>query len=390
MNSRSHTKIVCTIGPKTASVEEIRKLLDRGMSVARLNLSHGDLNYHSNAIDSIRTVEKETGHRIFIALDTRGPEFRVFCKTPLAIGEGDPVRIMRTADLRGTSNLERSVHHVGTDVDNFGFLKPGNAITFDDGKLCVLVEKVEPDTVVCRSLGTRLLQSNKRVCFPENPANRVFLDKDDTEGLHLGIQKNVDAVFLSFVERADDVFLARKLLRGRQIKIISKIESLAGVRNIDAIVEISDGVMIARGDLLNGVGVETMFSVQKLLIQARKTKPVIMATEMLCNMTREPTPLRSEIADIGYSVLDGCAAVMLSEETACGKYPSESVDVMRKVCMDAERFMGYCHENVRISGVGELGLLDLDGSKIYLVSLQNDCGVDREFMFRRGVYFTYL
>lgn len=382
MDPRSHTKIICTIGPRTSSVEEIRKLLARGMSVARLNLSHGDLSHHSNTIDSIRAVERETGHRIFVALDTRGPEFRILCKAPLAVGQGDSIRIVKAKDLE---DLPQDVQCVGTDVDDFGFLNPGSTVTFDDRRLSVLVERVEPSGIVCRSLGTHLLENNKRIHFPESPGNKVFLDEKDIKGLELGIEKNVDAVFLSFVENASEVSSARKLLKGRQIKVISKIESLRGVKNIDAIVRVSDGIMVARGDLFNDIGVETMFSTQKLLIQACKTKPVIMATEMLSSMAQRPTPLRSEIADIGHSVLDGCAAVMLSEETARGKYPSESVDVMRKVCMDAERFIGYSHECVKVNSAREL---DPGEQKICLVSLPEGCDMDRELMFRRGVYFA--
>lgn len=375
MDCRSHTKIICTIGPKTDSVEEIARLHARGMSIARLNLSHGSLGYHSHVIDNIRAAEKMSGHRIFIALDTRGPEFRVSCRGPMKIHKGDSVRIVK--------GDPRSPDEIGTDVESFEFLSPGSIITFDDRKLCVAVEAISSEAALCKSLGTHLLEDNKRICFPRSPG-KPFLGEEDIKGLQLGIEKDIDAVFLSFVEKAADVFLARQLLDGHNVQVVSKIESLAGVENAEAIAEASDGIMIARGDLFNSIGAETMFSTQKRMMHKCRARPIIMATEMLSNMAHEPTPLRSEIADIGHSVLDGCAGVMLSEETACGEYPSESVDVMRRVCMDAESFAGYTHECMDVNDIEELRL---KRPAISLVRMENRCRA-RKYMLQRGVYFA--
>lgn len=302
------------------------------MSIARINLSHSTQKEISLIVKNIRSVEKEAGHRILIALDTRGNELRISCKEKKDVLDGDYIKIVKSTQF----DEEENVHKIGVNLKSFEFVKTGTKITFDDNKLSGEVIQSEDAFLMVKALNSHQLEDNKRVYFPDLP-ECSSMQGQDCEDIRFGILEGINMVFLSFVEGKSQLTECRKLIKDKPVQIISKIESLRGFKAIEDIFSFSDGIMIARGDLLNDVGVDCMFSIQKMLVYACKSKPMIMATEMLSSMVNRRFPTRSEISDIGNAVMDGCSAVMLSEETANGKYPLESIDVMRRVCIDAEK-----------------------------------------------------
>ena len=328
------TKIVCTIGPKTESVETLKELLNRGMNVMRLNFSHGDYEEHGNRIKNLRQAISETGIRAALLLDTKGPEIRTIAledKKDVSIKAGQ--KFIFTTDKSVIGNSER----VAVTYEKFAQdLKVGDIVLVDDGLLEMSVTEVKGNEVICIAKNNGELGENKGINLPNVSVNLPALSEKDMEDLKFGCKNNVDFVAASFIRKADDVRQVRKVLRengGERIQIISKIESQEGLDNFDEILEESDGIMVARGDLGVEIPVEEVPCAQKMMIRKcnRAGKVVITATQMLDSMIKNPRPTRAEANDVANAILDGTDAVMLSGETAKGKYPLAAVEVMNKI-----------------------------------------------------------
>ncbi|WP_241569074.1 pyruvate kinase PykF [Rosenbergiella collisarenosi] len=336
------TKIVCTIGPKTESEEMLTKLLDAGMNVMRLNFSHGDYNEHGQRIANLRAVVSKTAHHAAILLDTKGPEIRT-----MKLEGGNDVSLQAgqtftfTTDQSVIGNKERvAVTYSGFAAD----LSIGNTVLVDDGLLGLEVVEVAENTVVCKVLNNGDLGENKGVNLPGVSIQLPALSEKDKRDLVFGCEQGVDFVAASFIRKRSDVLEIREHLKqhgGEHIQIISKIENQEGLNNFDEILEASDGIMVARGDLGVEIPVEEVIFAQKMMVkkcnQARKV--VITATQMLDSMIKNPRPTRAEAGDVANAILDGTDAVMLSGESAKGKYPLEAVTIMATICQRTDSVM---------------------------------------------------
>ncbi|KLV02195.1 pyruvate kinase [Photobacterium aquae] len=329
------TKIVCTIGPKTESVEMLTKLANAGMNVMRLNFSHGDFAEHGQRINNLREVMATTGKNLAILLDTKGPEIRT-----IKLEGGQDVSLVAgqeftlTTDTTVIGNSERvAVTYPGFAKD----LAKGNTILVDDGLIEMEVLETTETEVKCKVLNNGDLGENKGVNLPGVSVNLPALAEKDKADLKFGCEQGVDFVAASFIRKAEDVKEIRELLNangGEKIQIISKIENQEGVDNFDAILEASDGIMVARGDLGVEIPVEEVIFAQKMMIEKcnRARKVVITATQMLDSMIKNPRPTRAEAGDVANAIMDGTDAVMLSGESAKGKYPIEAVTIMAQIC----------------------------------------------------------
>ena len=328
------TKIVCTIGPATESVETLKELLNRGMNVMRLNFSHGDYEEHGMRIKNFRQAMSETGIRGGLLLDTKGPEIRT-----MLLKDGKDVSIR--AGQKFTFSTDQTVignnERVAVTYENFAKdLKVGDMVLVDDGLLELDVTEIKGNEVICIARNNGDLGQKKGINLPNVSVNLPALSERDVEDLKFGCQNNIDFVAASFIRKADDVRQVRKVLQengGEKVQIISKIESQEGLNNFDEILEASDGIMVARGDLGVEIPVEEVPCAQKMMIKKcnRAGKVVITATQMLDSMIKNPRPTRAEANDVANAIIDGTDAVMLSGETAKGKYPLEAVDVMNKI-----------------------------------------------------------
>ena len=328
------TKIVCTIGPVTESVETLKELLSRGMNVMRLNFSHGDYKEHGMRIKNFRQAMSETGIRGGLLLDTKGPEIRT-----MTLKDGKDVSIK--AGQKFTFTTDQTVvgdsERVAVTYENFAKdLKVGDMVLVDDGLLELDVTEIKGNEVICIARNNGDLGQKKGINLPNVSVNLPALSEKDVEDLKFGCQNNIDFVAASFIRKADDVRQVRKVLQengGEKVQIISKIESQEGLNNFDEILEASDGIMVARGDLGVEIPVEEVPCAQKMMIKKcnRAGKVVITATQMLDSMIKNPRPTRAEANDVANAIIDGTDAVMLSGETAKGKYPLEAVDVMNKI-----------------------------------------------------------
>ncbi len=336
------TKIVCTIGPKTESEEMLTQLLNSGMNVMRLNFSHGDYEEHGNRIKNLRSIMASTGRIAAILLDTKGPEIRT-----LKLENGNDVSLVAgqtftfTTDQSVIGNNERvAVTYPGFALD----LQVGNTILVDDGLIAMEVQSTTDNEVVCKVLNNGDLGENKGVNLPGVSINLPALAEKDKRDLIFGCEQSVDFIAASFIRKRSDVQEIREHLNahgGNNIQIISKIENQEGLDNFDEILEISDGIMVARGDLGVEIPVEEVIFAQKMMIEKcnRVGKPVITATQMLDSMIKNPRPTRAEAGDVANAILDGTDAVMLSGESAKGKYPVESVRIMATISERTDRIM---------------------------------------------------
>ena len=332
------TKIVCTIGPSSESPEIIEDLIKNGMNVARLNFSHGTHEEHLAKMKTIRKVRRKLNRPIAIMLDTKGPEIRTgnFNIDEVFLKPGD-VFTLTTRDVEGTEEIV-SVSYEGLPND----VEVGSVIYIDDGLVQLEVTEIKDGTdVVCKALNNGVLSNHKGVNLPGSKTNLPAITPKDIDDIKFGIENDIDLIAASFVRKKEDVYEIRRILEdngGEHIKIISKIESQEGVDNIEEIIEASDGIMVARGDLGVEIRTELIPIVQKEIIRKanKAAKPVITATQMLDSMIRNPRPTRAETTDVANAIIDGTDCVMLSGETAGGKYPVEAVSTMRNICITTE------------------------------------------------------
>ncbi|MDC3412634.1 pyruvate kinase [Aquibacillus sp. 3ASR75-11] len=333
------TKIVCTIGPASESVEILVQLIQAGMNVARLNFSHGDFEEHGQRIVNIREAARKTGETVAILLDTKGPEIRtgVLKGGEAQLNKGDIVYVSMD-EIEGTS--ERISVTYPKLIDD---VHEGSKILLDDGLIELeVMEKInDKNELKTIALNSGLLKNKKGVNVPNVSVNLPGITDKDAQDIEFGIQQGVDFIAASFIRRAKDVLEIRELLErhhATDIQIIPKIENQEGVDNLDSILQVSDGLMVARGDLGVEIPPEDVPLVQKDMIRKCNTagKPVITATQMLDSMQRNPRPTRAEASDVANAIFDGTDAIMLSGETAAGLYPVEAVQTMSNIATKAE------------------------------------------------------
>jgi len=343
-----HSKIVCTIGPKIANEKDIGRLMSAGMNVARFNFSHGEYDWFANTFEIIRKVRRERNRLdVAIALDTKGPEIRTgrlakgsAAGDPgfqLSIKPGDSFLFANDAALMESGDAS----NIYVDYSDIGStLQPGDAMMIDDGLLEFVVTESGNGWVRAAAVNAGSLGERKGVNLPSKCLSLPAVSEKDRRDLEFGVEQNVDMVFASFVRKAEHVQELRNVLgsAGSGIQIISKIENLEGVQNFDGILKASDGIMVARGDLGIEIPAPKVVVAQKLMISKCNLagKPVICATQMLDSMISQPRPTRAEVSDVANAVIDGADAVMLSGETAKGKFPEEAVRAMCGICVEAE------------------------------------------------------
>jgi pyruvate kinase len=336
------TKIVCTIGPSSNDKETIEKMHERGMDVARLNFSHGTHEYHQKIIDAIKEINSKLEIPIGIMLDTKGPEIRIgMFKEPVILKDNDKIRIT-TKDIEWCDEKVIQVSYKNLPK----IIEKGSLIYIADGTVELKAESISDDEIECLvSIGGEL-STRKNVNIPGAIVDLPAVSEQDIKDIEFGIKNNIDFIAQSFVKTPEDVLEVRKILKkhnAEHIHIISKIESFQALESLDKIIDISDGIMIARGDLGVQIPIENIPSIQKNIIHKcnLKGKPVITATQMLESMTKNPKPTRAEVTDVANAILDGSDAVMLSGETASGKHPLRAIDMMDRISRKTEKTLKF-------------------------------------------------
>ena len=375
------TKIICTIGPASDSPEVFRRMCLEGLNVARLNFSHGTHEEHQKKIDMIKAVREELNLPIAIMLDTKGPEYRIrtFQDGKVTLRDGDPFTFT-TRDVEGNDSIV-SVSYAGMADD----LEPGDRVLVNNGLVIFEVERIDGTEIRCRVLTGGVLSDRKSMSFPGKVLRQTFLSEQDKADLLFGIQNGVDFVAASFVSGKQDLLDMKAFLDangGGDIGVIAKIENQSGVDNIEEICTVCEGIMVARGDL----GVEVPFTelpaIQKHLITKCRMlgKRVITATEMLESMITNPRPTRAEISDVANAVYDGTSAIMLSGESAAGKYPVEALRIMGEIAEETEKHIDYIGQfrtrefviRNRVDAISHAACtmaIDLDAKAIVVTSL---------------------
>jgi pyruvate kinase len=336
MNSR-HSKIVCTIGPATHSPRMIRRLIQAGMDVARLNFSHGTHQMHAQSIAMLHATAAELGKTIGILADLQGPKIRTGALAgggTVNLRSGQPFTITTAKILGDSTRVSTIFRPLPREV------KSGDRILLSDGLIELRVEKVSGHEVVCRVVNGGELGEHKGINLPGVKLRVPALTEKDRQDLRFALAHGVDYIAVSFVRRAEDIQLAKTLIRRarKDTPVIAKLEKPEAIENLEEILRVSDGVMVARGDLGVEMNPEKVPVVQKSIIaRAREfRRPVITATQMLESMTQNPRPTRAEASDVANAIFDGSDAVMLSAETASGKYPIESASIMARIIQEAE------------------------------------------------------
>ncbi len=339
---KKKTKIICTVGPSSSTPEQLKALIANGMNIARLNFSHGTHEEQLEKIKTIKKVREELGVPVALLLDTKGPEIRTKLlendeKVELEAGQTFTLTIR---DIIGNKEIVSVTYdQIVEDV------KAGNRILIDDGLIELLVKEVTATDVICEVVNGGSLGNRKGVNIPSVNINLPGITEKDREDIIFGIENGVDFIAASFVRNAQAVRDIRAILDeyNADIQIISKIENEEGIDNIDEIIKESDGIMVARGDLGVEVPVESVPKMQKAIIKKCNDayKPVITATQMLDSMIRNPRPTRAEVTDVANAIYDGTDAIMLSGETAMGKYPVEAVRMMANIARETEENLDY-------------------------------------------------
>lgn len=336
--TRRRTKIVCTLGPASKTPDVIRTLIRDGMNCARINASHGNHAEHAELIRLVRQLAKEVGRPVAVLYDLQGPKIRVREDTPnlpLEVKAGEQIRlVVRRVPQEG---------EIGVDYDDLdGDVQPGQPLLIDDGAVATVVERVGDGEIHCRVSNDGVIGKRKGINLPETAVSLPAMTEKDRADALFAVKKKVDVIALSFVRRTSDVIELKDLIAsaGSRIRVISKIEKSHALEDLHGIIEASWGVMVARGDLGVELSPEEVPTVQKKIIREanRRRRPVITATQMLDSMSRNPRPTRAEASDVANAVLDGTDAVMLSQETATGRYPIETVRMMVRILRTTEHY----------------------------------------------------
>jgi len=336
------TKIVCTLGPSTEDDSILRELMVSGMNVARLNFSHGDHEYHLKNMQRIRRLADELNKPIAIMLDTRGPEIRLelFENHRVELKKGQTFTLCTQSILGNAERASITYKELPRDI------REGTSILIDDGLVSMTVRSLNDQEIVCVVNNDGVVSDRKGINVPDVDLSMPYLSQKDREDIAFGVRNGIDFVAASFTRNADDILEVRRLFsqEGRSnVNIIAKIENMQGVQNIDEILRVSDGIMVARGDLGVEIPLEQVPVIQKMLIRRAYSsgKPVITATQMLDSMMKNPRPTRAESTDVANAIYDGTSAIMLSGETAAGQYPVEAVRTMASIALCAEGDINY-------------------------------------------------
>lgn len=337
------TKIVCTLGPATDNIEVFRELVNCGMDVARFNFSHGDHSIHLGRLETLRQLREEAGKPIAALLDTKGPEIRVrqFVSGKVLLENGK-IFTLTTRDVDGTDEIV-SITYEGL-VDD---IKAGDTILIDDGLIELEVKEILDNTdIKCEVITGGYVSNNKGINVPDVEISMPYISEKDREDIIFGIENGFDFIAASFVRTAGDVLQIRRILEEHNcnsINIIAKIENLQGVEHIDEIIQVSDGIMVARGDMGVEIPGEEVPVIQKMIIKKvyNAGKQVITATQMLDSMMKNKRPTRAETTDVANAIYDGTSAIMLSGETAAGDYPVEALKTMVKIAERTEQDVDY-------------------------------------------------
>lgn len=337
------TKIVITIGPATSSLDMIEILIQRGVNVFRLNFSHGDHNIHANSIKNIRQVSKKLDKEVAILQDISGPKVRIGkIDGVLKLNQGDNLKLCKEKYNEDKYELDLSYPLI-IDMVNIG-----EEVFFADGTLQTIVVDKDKNSLTLKLLNSGELTSHKGVNFPKTKLAISAITQKDEDDLAFGAKQNIDIVALSFVQNRQDILKAKNIMKKENFEpfIVSKIETTEAIDNLKEILDISDGVMIARGDLGAELGVTKVPRIQKHIISLANemNKPSITATQMLSSMKDNPFPTRAEVSDIANAVYDGTDAVMLSDETTIGSFPIQSVDILHNTIKDVEKDYNYFKE----------------------------------------------
>ncbi|MBQ9097519.1 MAG: pyruvate kinase [Clostridia bacterium] len=336
------TKIVCTLGPASETKEVISKLCKAGMNVARLNFSHNTHADHKRKIDIVKEVRKELDIPVAIMLDTKGPEYRIktFENGKITLSDGDKF-VFTTEEVTGNEKVVSVSYPKLTEE-----LSAGDTILLNNGLLSFEIETIEGNNIICRVLCGGELSDRKSMSFPGKVMKQKYLSEQDKQDILFGLQNDVDYIACSFVSNKQDLIDVHNYLKeigAENIELIAKIENQSGFDNIEEICQYCDGIMIARGDMGVEVPFDWLPAIQKKLITKCRLlgKRVITATEMLESMINNPRPTRAEISDVANAVYDGTSAIMLSGETAAGKYPVRSLEIMAKIAETTEQNIRY-------------------------------------------------
>jgi pyruvate kinase len=335
------TKIVCTLGPGVNSSQMIKRLIRAGMNIARINLSHGNLDEHAHFIAMVRDNAERLGSNVAILADLPGPKYRTgeLQQNSVLLMRDSEVRLTNKALLGNDKVIPINFPNLAADV------KTGCKILVDDGNIQLKVKEVEGDDVVCRVTAGGVLTKGRGVVVPGAPVRGPFVTDQLKANLDFVVEQLPDYIALSFVTKPEDVLQVRAILTSRDvdIPIICKIERAEAVKNFDKILEVSDGVMVARGDLGVEIALKKVPMVQKEIIYKcnRAGKPVITATQMLESMVNTSRPTRAEVTDVANAILDGTDAIMLSAETSVGKYPVQAAAMMCSIAQETERHLSY-------------------------------------------------
>ena len=330
------TKIICTIGPATESYDMLEKLAQAGMNVARLNMSHGDHESHARVIKAVRTLNKKLKHPVALLIDTQGPEIRTGdIHNELDLKKGDEISVV----ARGEDDVEASSIRINYE-DLIDDVHIGDKITVDNGLINLEVLSKEDRVMRCRVVDGGVLKSKRHVNLPGIRVNLPAITEKDKRDIEFAVEQEVDFIALSFVREAADVLQLRELLgdKADKIQIISKIEDQEGVKNVEEIINVTDGVMVARGDLGVEIAIEKLPRVQRRILRmcAQHGRRAIVATHMLESMIENPIPTRAEVTDVANAVYEEADAIMLSGETTIGKYPIKCVEILDRIARSIE------------------------------------------------------
>ena len=412
-NSLRKTKIICTIGPSTSSYEMLMSMYEAGMNVVRINMSHGSHDTHKKVIKSIKSINQKIKDAIPILLDLQGPEIRTgTLQNDLQLKEGDII----TVSVR-PEDVERSSFSIDYE-DLINTVKEGEMITVDNGLINLEILKKDQGTMQCKVIHGGMLKSQRHVNLPGIRVNLPSITEKDKKDILFGIEQEVDFIALSFVREAIDVLQLKELLgsKANKIKIVSKIEDQQGINNIEEIIDVSDAIMVARGDLGVEINLDELPNVQRTIVRKchEKGKRVIVATHLLESMIEKPIPTRAEVTDVANAIYEEVDAVMLSGETAVGKYPIRCIEHIDKIAKTSEKFPGLNFsknliknndkQHIAATSVGHAEAINAKGIvvitrrgimaqfltncrpfKTYIYAFTNDNRTRRQLFLNRGV-----